>query len=513
MDVALAALRLPAVRAVPVSVRIATERWKGWAAYERLSYLLARGGPDHNPARPRELLDGVNALMPLAMARDATRSRDARRANSAPEQRVADRVTLFWEVPAAVSCMACNGFTVEATNSILAVEARLQTRAIVHAHCWCKGLPPHYYHRLARLVQPKAGSGDEAVRDVAPPARRRSVWVSHAPVPLLSTFPFVGPVRVTARPYVVTRCMVEVDRIPPAWVRRINGPEVDEVWVPAAFLVDAFYKSGVRPDRRVFVVPDGIDVHEFDPATVAPAAVIAGDARYRGYYKFFSNFKMDVSKGWDLLYQAYFTTFKKSDRVVLYIKTYLWDSGVLAQWHNSTLGERNVREYVANVIGVPPGEMAAFVILAQAMPADEIRALYAASDCFVLPTKGEGWGLPLQEAMAMGLPTIGTNWGGNIQFMNATNSLLIDIEGLEDPQKGGAFDPRNDTARLTPLRAKPSWRHTAELMRWAHTHQAAARAIGAVAREHIVRYFSLEAHAQAVLDRVVDIDRLLEQRG
>lgn len=44
-------------------------------------------------------------------------------------------------------------------------------------------------------------------------------------------------------------------------------------------------------------------------------------------------------------------------------------------------------------------------IVARAMP-----SLYKAADAFVLPSRGEGWGIPYMEAMAMGLPTIGTNW-------------------------------------------------------------------------------------------------------
>jgi hypothetical protein len=36
--------------------------------------------------------------------------------------------------------------------------------------------------------------------------------------------------------------------------------------------------------------------------------------------------------------------------------------------------------------------------------------LYRAADAFVLATHGEGWGRPLMEAMAMGLPAIATAW-------------------------------------------------------------------------------------------------------
>ena len=41
-------------------------------------------------------------------------------------------------------------------------------------------------------------------------------------------------------------------------------------------------------------------------------------------------------------------------------------------------------------------------LLQTAMP-----SLYKSVDCFVLPSRGEGWGRPQTEAMAMGLPVIG----------------------------------------------------------------------------------------------------------
>lgn len=38
----------------------------------------------------------------------------------------------------------------------------------------------------------------------------------------------------------------------------------------------------------------------------------------------------------------------------------------------------------------------------------DMPKLYAAVDAFVLPTRGEGWGRTITEAMCMELPVIGT---------------------------------------------------------------------------------------------------------
>ena len=54
--------------------------------------------------------------------------------------------------------------------------------------------------------------------------------------------------------------------------------------------------------------------------------------------------------------------------------------------------------------------------------------LYAAADAYVMPSRGEGWGRPYMEAMAMGLPTIGSRWSGNLAFMHDGNAFLVDGE-------------------------------------------------------------------------------------
>lgn len=63
-----------------------------------------------------------------------------------------------------------------------------------------------------------------------------------------------------------------------------------------------------------------------------------------------------------------------------------------------------------------------------------MKKLFAAAHAFVLPTRGEAWGRPFMEAMACRLITIGTAWGGHLDFMNVNNSLLVDCELVSVPE-------------------------------------------------------------------------------
>jgi hypothetical protein len=51
--------------------------------------------------------------------------------------------------------------------------------------------------------------------------------------------------------------------------------------------------------------------------------------------------------------------------------------------------------------------------------------LYRSCDAFVLPSKAEGWGLPIIEAASSGLPIITTMYSGQTDFLrHITNSVL-----------------------------------------------------------------------------------------
>jgi glycosyltransferase involved in cell wall biosynthesis len=72
------------------------------------------------------------------------------------------------------------------------------------------------------------------------------------------------------------------------------------------------------------------------------------------------------------------------------------------------------------------------VILTCALPQNEVFRLYSTMDIFVMPSLYEGFGLTAAEAMAAGIPVIGTNVDGlNEIIEDKINGLLIEPKSIE----------------------------------------------------------------------------------
>jgi glycosyltransferase involved in cell wall biosynthesis len=61
------------------------------------------------------------------------------------------------------------------------------------------------------------------------------------------------------------------------------------------------------------------------------------------------------------------------------------------------------------------------------VPEEELAMLYSAADIFALPTTGEGFGLPILEAMSCGTPVIVPNVSSHPDFVSKGGGMLVDI--------------------------------------------------------------------------------------
>ena len=66
------------------------------------------------------------------------------------------------------------------------------------------------------------------------------------------------------------------------------------------------------------------------------------------------------------------------------------------------------------------------LIIEEEFTTGEIKSLYKACDILVAPSRGEGFGLPMAEAMLLELPVVTTGYGGQTDFCTQETAWLID---------------------------------------------------------------------------------------
>ena len=66
------------------------------------------------------------------------------------------------------------------------------------------------------------------------------------------------------------------------------------------------------------------------------------------------------------------------------------------------------------------------IVIDEDYSAEEKNSLLGLCDCYVSLHRSEGLGLTMAEAMGLGKPVIATGYSGNLDFMTAENSYLVD---------------------------------------------------------------------------------------
>jgi len=280
----------------------------------------------------------------------------------------------------------------------------------------------------------------------------------------------------------------ETDGLPRHWQKHMRS--VDELWTFSHFTANVFAEQGIR--RPIKVIPHGVDTGRFSPQSPPMPQLQA--LREKGLFVFGSNFDWIARKNPDALIEAYFKAFKPDDPVVLVMKVF--HIGDLANsYRRCALEIRRIRYEMFRDDSAPTPKIN---LITGILPDSAMPGFYTGLDCYVLPSRGEGWGLSYSEAMASGVPTMAVAWSAHTEFMNDTNSLLVYEFDLEKAPEGNICGGQNwASVRVDALAAK---------MRKAFEDRDsdATKAMRVKARESMAPY-SWGSACQGIVNRIGEI--------
>lgn len=199
--------------------------------------------------------------------------------------------------------------------------------------------------------------------------------------------------------YVVGFCYWETNKLPSSWISYLN--DCDEVWTTSEWAKQVFIQSGVEVPVYNFNL--GVDTEIFN---------INRNLSFKNPFTFMHIGSPSTRKNSQLAFDAFQKLFKNDDRYRFIIKS---------------TGEPDVRKRLAggeiSAVYGAPGTTVVDAILSDF----DLSRLMDQVNCFVYPTRGEGWGMAPFQAMAKGIPTICTNQTSCTEFAHLSVPLEAEL--------------------------------------------------------------------------------------
>lgn len=254
----------------------------------------------------------------------------------------------------------------------------------------------------------------------------------------------------------------ESTKYPDDWIGPLS--RADEIWLPTAWGRDVLAANGIAAER-IKVVPEGVDPETFHTG-VEPTKALDG---FKGY-RFLNIGRFEDRKGTRKLIECFDRAFSKQDDVVLVLAC---DNHHDPDFDIGRILSEMRLKNPEKLAFIPP--VRTHAMLAQ---------VYRACDAFVSPFRAEGWGLPLIEAMACGLPVIATGYSGPTEFLGES---AYRIGYSLTPIEQDYFDAADGDHGLW---ADPDEDHLIALMRELYENREKAAKRGREGSEHVIRNFS-----------------------
>jgi len=221
--------------------------------------------------------------------------------------------------------------------------------------------------------------------------------------------------------------VVETDRCSSIWVDAIN--KMDAVIVPSTHIRQTILNSG-NVTTKIFVIGewfyDNIERENISSLDVD----FDTDFNFLSVGTFTGNDPESDRKNLFNTVKWFCESFSDDPNVGLILKT---------NFGRGTHIDRQItRNTIRSVIGeVRKTKFPKIHLIHGNLTSDEIISLYRKPSvkCLITLTRGEGFGLPILEAAASGLPIIATNWSAHLDFLNLGKFIPVHYRLIDIPDR------------------------------------------------------------------------------
>lgn len=220
------------------------------------------------------------------------------------------------------------------------------------------------------------------------------------------------------------------------WPRKIN--RMDEIWTPSFADVRNIRTSGIEK-VPIKTIPIPLDCDKFfqnyDCIENIP----------RDTFKFYFVGEVIERKNIDVLIRAFHTEFERGEPVDLVLKV-----------NKQGLDYNELSNFMSNIVNSIKKELRIYgnirdykqeIVIPDYLPEEVLLRLHYSCDCFVMPSSGESWCMPVADALGLGKPCIvtknigpedmiPTEYYDNLTIDSHQEAVITDSSPLEDLYTG-----------------------------------------------------------------------------
>ena len=208
----------------------------------------------------------------------------------------------------------------------------------------------------------------------------------------------------------------ETNMLPSYWAKDIRR-NIDELWVPCDLTRNACLRGGFKGPVEILHTPCNTDLFYSKieiPSLMTKKLVISDNT-----FKFYSIFQWNERKGYKELLQAYCREFSENDDVILILK--------VNPINHKNYGLSRIKSDILKIKKTTnKKDLPKIFLITNHISEEHLFGLHKECDAFVLPHHGEGWGMPIHDAMLCDSHIITTKFGGITELLNKDNANLIE---------------------------------------------------------------------------------------
>jgi glycosyltransferase involved in cell wall biosynthesis len=224
---------------------------------------------------------------------------------------------------------------------------------------------------------------------------------------------------------------------------------VDAVFVPAKGSLDALVNSGV-PASIVGTLPMTVKHDVFSQSvrksrrteSVSQPAIKWLDAHSSSRFRFLCSVAGVAQqhfsrKALDVLIKAFVEEFDSGAAALVLHSAQAGSATTIRTWAQTkhpllTIQTFSSYDDLPEVLPLVDLHRPLLLLVETPLSQDQMASLYAWSDAYAMPSRGEAWGRPLAEALTMGVPIVACNDGGPAEFAR-DNMLCYYVECTAAP--------------------------------------------------------------------------------